>query len=123
VVRDAAANGKLIQVHVRGAVDEVAARQMAQAVARSAAVRWACARGSPDWGGLLVAVGAAGVELRPDLLELRLGPSTVMLDGMPAAFDQVSAVQALSSPEIELTVDLHMGAHGASVWTCTTPMD
>jgi glutamate N-acetyltransferase / amino-acid N-acetyltransferase len=123
VVRDAAASGKLIQVHVRGAASEAAAKQVAQAVARSASVRWACARGSPDWGGLLVAVGAAGAELRPDALELRLGPATVMLDGLPVAFDQSSAVQALSSPEIELTVDLHMGASATTVWTCTTPMD
>jgi len=48
---------------------------------------------------------------------------TVMLNGVPAAFDQSSAIQALSGPEAELTVDLHMGAHSATVWTSTTPMD
>jgi glutamate N-acetyltransferase/amino-acid N-acetyltransferase len=123
VVRDAATNGKLIQVHVRGAASEAAAKEVAQAVARSASVRWACAHGSPDWGGLLVAVGSSGVELRPDLLELRIGQVAVMLDGLPAAFDQGSAVQALSGPEIELSIDLQMGANGATVWTCTTPLD
>jgi glutamate N-acetyltransferase/amino-acid N-acetyltransferase len=123
VVRDAASSGKLIQVHVRGAVSEAVAKQVAQAVARSASVRWSCSHGSPDWGGLLVAVGASNVELRPDLLDLRLGAVAVMLDGLPAAFDQSSAVQALSGPEVELTVDLHMGTHGATVWTCTTPID
>ena len=66
---------------------------------------------------------AAGTELRPDLLELRLGPATVMLNGVPAVFDQNSAVQALSGPEAELTIDLHMGAYSATVWTSTTPMD
>jgi glutamate N-acetyltransferase/amino-acid N-acetyltransferase len=110
-------------VHVRGAASEAAAKQVAQAVARSTSVRWACARGSADWGGLLVAVGAAGTELRPDVLELRLGPAIVMLNGVPAAFDQNSAVQALSGPEAELTVDLHMGSYSATVWTSTTPMD
>jgi glutamate N-acetyltransferase/amino-acid N-acetyltransferase len=123
VVRDAAANGKLIQVHARGAASETAAKQVAQAIARSAAVRWSCAHGSPDWGGLLVAVGSSGVKLRPDLLELRLGQVAVMLDGLPAPFNQGSAVQALSGPEIELSVDLHVGTHSATVWTCTTPMD
>jgi glutamate N-acetyltransferase / amino-acid N-acetyltransferase len=70
-----------------------------------------------------VAVGAAGTELRPDLLELKLGPATVMLNGVPNAFDQNSAIQAISGPEAELTVDLHMGAYSATVWTSTTPMD
>ena len=43
VVRDAAASGKFIQVHVRGGVSEANARQVAVTVARSSAVRWACA--------------------------------------------------------------------------------
>ncbi|HWQ14141.1 MAG TPA: bifunctional ornithine acetyltransferase/N-acetylglutamate synthase, partial [Roseiflexaceae bacterium] len=92
-------------------------------VARSSSVRSACARGIPDWGGLLVAVGASGAELRPDALELRVGHVTVMRDGMPARFEPPALVQALSGPEIELAADLHVGTSAATVWTCTTPMD
>jgi glutamate N-acetyltransferase / amino-acid N-acetyltransferase len=120
VLRDAAGNGKIIQVQVRGASSPSAAHQVALAVARSAPVRWACAQGVADWGGLLVAVGASGVDLRPDVLELRLGPVTVMADGMPARFDTAAAVQALSGPEIELMVDLHIGSHGATICTCAS---
>jgi glutamate N-acetyltransferase/amino-acid N-acetyltransferase len=119
VLRDAAAGGKVVQVSVRGAASEAAARQVAQAVARAPAVRRACAQGRPDWGGLLVAVGASGVELRAELLELRIGPVLVMLDGVATRFDTNPVVQALSGPEVELTVDLHMGGHGAAVWTAT----
>jgi glutamate N-acetyltransferase/amino-acid N-acetyltransferase len=117
VLRDAAGSGKIIQVQVRGGASAAQARQVAQAVARSAAVRWACAQGLADWGGLLAAVGSSGAELRPDLLELRLGPVAVMVDGGPARFDAATAVQALSGAEVELTVDLHMGLHGATVAT------
>jgi glutamate N-acetyltransferase/amino-acid N-acetyltransferase len=123
VVRDAAANGKFIQVHVRGALNEANARHIAEVVARSAAVRWACANGVADWGGLLAAVGASGVDMRPDLLELRIGTVLVMLDGMPVSFDAADIVQVLSSSEIELSVDLHLGTSNATVWTCTTPKD
>jgi glutamate N-acetyltransferase/amino-acid N-acetyltransferase len=123
VMRDAAANGKGIQVHVRGATNEAEARRAALAVARSTAVRWACARGAPEWGGMLVAVGSCGVELRPDALELRVGSVVVMADGAVSRFEQGALVQAISGPEIELTVDLRAGAAGASVWTCTTLMD
>jgi glutamate N-acetyltransferase / amino-acid N-acetyltransferase len=120
VARDAAGSGKLIQVQVRGAVDVATAQQIAQAIARSSSVRWACANAAPDWGGLLVAVGASGVDLRPDRLELRMGQTPVMAEGMPVGFDARAIVQALSGPEIELTADLHMGSHGATIWTCTT---
>jgi glutamate N-acetyltransferase/amino-acid N-acetyltransferase len=120
VTRDAAGSGKIVQVHVRGAVEGIMAQQIAQTVARSASVRWACANAVPDWGGLLVAVGASGAELRPDLLELRIGPTAVMLEGAAVHFDAKTVVQALSSQEIELLVDLHMGNQSATVWTFTT---
>jgi glutamate N-acetyltransferase / amino-acid N-acetyltransferase len=119
VLRDATAGGKVVQVCVRGAASEAAARQVAQSVARAPAVRRSCAHATPDWGGMLVAIGASGVELRAELLELRLGSVLVMLDGVATHFDTYAAVQALSGAEVELFVDLHMGAHAATVWTAT----
>jgi glutamate N-acetyltransferase/amino-acid N-acetyltransferase len=123
VARDAAGSGKLILVHVRGAADLAAAQQAAQAVARSASVRWACATAAPDWGGMLVAVGSCGVDLRPDLVELRIGNTPVMVEGIAAGFDPRAVIQTLSNPEIELLVDLHMGNHGTTIWTCTAPAE
>ncbi len=123
VMRDAATGSKLIGVHVRGAASEETARQLAQAIARSSAVRWACAQGVADWGGLLAAVGASGIELRPDLLELRMGAVSVMIDGVAVRFDNAAAVQSLSGPEVELAVDLHLGPYSASAWGCTTPAE
>ncbi|MCS6937792.1 MAG: bifunctional ornithine acetyltransferase/N-acetylglutamate synthase [Roseiflexaceae bacterium] len=123
VLRDAASGGKHILITVRGASTDAAASQVARAVARSTAVRHMCARNLPDWGGMLVAVGASGVDLRPDLLELRIGAVTVMDDGLPTRFDQSALVQALSGPEVELVIDLHTGAGTATVWTCTTGVE
>jgi glutamate N-acetyltransferase/amino-acid N-acetyltransferase len=123
VARDAAASGKFVQVHVRGAASDAAARQIALAVARSAGVRAACAKGTADWGSLLVAVGASGCELRPDVLELRVGPVLVMEDGTALRHDANAIIQAVSGAEIDLTVDVHMGTSATTVWTCTTPMD
>ena len=119
VARDAAGSGKLIQIHVRGAADSESAERAAQAVARSAAVRWACATAGTDWGGLLAAVGASGIDLRPDLLELRIGATPVLIDGTAVTFDSRSVVQTLSNSEIELLVDLHMGNQSTTIWTCT----
>ena len=123
VVRDAAGSGKIVQINVRGAVDAAEARQNALAVARSSSVRWACAQAVADWGGLLVAVGSSGIDLRPDLLELRLGQTPVMIEGAPVSFDTAAVIQSLSNPEIELVVDLHMGNQSAAIWTCTAPVE
>ena len=119
VVRDTVVGGKFVQVHVCGAANEASARQIATAVARSPSVRWACARAIPDWGSLLVAVGASGVALHPELLELRLGQIPVMLEGLATPFDPIAAIQVLSGNEIEIVIDLHHGIHSATKWTCT----
>ncbi len=119
IIRDAAGTGKVIQIVVRGAVDEIMARQVAQEVARSNSLLRACARHQPDWGALLAAVGASGVELRPDLLELRVGNLLVMAEGVAVPFDQNMALQTFSSPEIEFIIDLHLGSGLATMWTCT----
>lgn len=121
VLRDAAAGGKLLQVHVRGAASDAAAREVALAVARSTGVRGAVARSVPDWGALLVAVGGSGAELRADLLELRLGGVPVMEEGLPVQYEPAAALQAISGGEVELAVDLHLGTGSGSIWTCTLP--
>ena len=119
VLRDAAGNNKVIQIHVRNAVDEATARAVADMVALSPSVRNACMQGDPDWGALLAAVGAARVEFRPELLELRVGNLLLMREGMPQAFDHDMAVQLFTTPEIEFTIDLHQGPAATTVWTCT----
>jgi glutamate N-acetyltransferase/amino-acid N-acetyltransferase len=119
IVRDAADKAKFVQVHVRGAMGEEHARHVALAVSRSTSVRQSCARSLPDWGSIMVAVGASGAELRPDLLEIRVGSTVVMQDGSVARYDPQAVVSALSGAEIDLTVDLHMGTSTTTVWTCT----
>lgn len=120
IVRDAAAGGKFIHVHVRGAASDATARQVALSVAQSTPVRLAVAQGVVDWGALLVAVGASRVDLRADLLELHFGQTPVMIAGAPVPLDQMTAVQALSGAEVELTIDMHVGTCSATVWTCAT---
>lgn len=119
VLRDAAAGRKQIQVTVRGATSDGEAQQVARMIAQSTAVRAMCARGIGEWGALLVAVGASGADVRPEILELRIGVVPVMVDGLPARYEHSALVQALSGPDIDLLVDLHLGGGVAIVWSCT----
>lgn len=119
IVRDASGNGKLIQVVVRGATDEGSARQIAHSIARSSSVRYECTHSQSNWGGLLAAVGASGVEVRPELLELRVGNVLLMLEGRSVTFDVNAIRQAFVGSEIEFVVDLHLGSASTVAWTCT----
>lgn len=121
VVADAAsATGKLLVVTVRGALNEQQAQQIGLAIAHSPSVRQTCLDGQPDWGLLLAAIGSAGVDLRPETLELALGSVTVMRDGLPQLFDPGEARQALAGHEVALLVDLHLGFATQTVWTCAS---
>jgi glutamate N-acetyltransferase/amino-acid N-acetyltransferase len=118
IVRDAAGSGKIIQVTVRGAYNEAIAHHVAQSVARSQGVRRACREGHPDWGTLLAAVGASGAEVRLEMLDLYVGNLLVLQSGVPVSFDAATLLQIFSSPEIEMTVDMHLGPSTATIWTC-----
>ncbi|GAB4444420.1 MAG: bifunctional glutamate N-acetyltransferase/amino-acid acetyltransferase ArgJ [Chloroflexi bacterium OHK40] len=119
IVRDAAGSGKIMSIRVRGSASEEAARRIADRVAGSRSLRAALRRGTPDWGTILAAVGASEVEFRPELIDLRLGGMLVYQQGQAALYDQVNAVQIVSSPEIEITIDLNTGPAEYTVWTCT----
>ena len=119
IIRDAAEKSKSIQIQVRGAASEEHAHQVGLAVARSSSVRHSCAHDSGDWGSIMVAVGASGADLRPDMLEIRVGQVTVMVDGCVTRFDNEALVSAFSGAAIELTIDLHMGTSTTTIWTVT----
>lgn len=119
IMRDATGTGKMVQIQVRGAVDEEQASKIADTIASSASVRRACVQGEADWGALLTAVGSSETELRPDLLELRIGNIPVMLEGAAVEFDASQIAKHMSGPEIEFVVDMHMGIGSTVVWTCT----
>ncbi|NTU84174.1 MAG: bifunctional glutamate N-acetyltransferase/amino-acid acetyltransferase ArgJ [Chloroflexales bacterium] len=119
IVRDAAGSGKIINVRVRGATSEESARLVVDAVTRSRALRSAVRRGIPDWGLLLSAVGSSCAEMRPELLDLRVGSVLVLHEGMVAPYDNHAAVQAFSGPEIEFTIDLNAGPVELTVVTCS----
>jgi N-acetylglutamate synthase/N-acetylornithine aminotransferase len=82
-------------------------------------VRDACDEGRPDWGTLLAAVGASSAEVRSELLDIYIGDLLLMFEGLPVSFDQNIALQLFSSPEIDFTIDLHLGPSSATMWTCT----
>jgi len=119
IVRDAAGNGKIMVVRVRGASSETMARRVADAVAGSRAVRAWVRRGSTDWGPLLAAVGGSCAEFRPELLALRVGQLSLLHEGATVPFDPAALLPIVSAPEVELHVDLNVGPVDLSLWTCT----
>jgi glutamate N-acetyltransferase / amino-acid N-acetyltransferase len=109
---------RLIEVRVEGARDAAEARQAARTVAGSNLVKAAVYGSDPNWGRIVAALGRAGVDLDPAVVDVDIGPVAVMRGGRPLAFDQAAASAALQPPEVRLWVDLHRGSGAATGWGC-----
>src|SRR3954454_13461993 len=109
---------RLIEVRVERARDAAEARKAARTVAGSNLVKAAVYGSDPNWGRIVAALGRAGVDLDPALIDVDIGPVAVMRGGRPLAFDQAAASAALQPPEVRLRVDLHRGSGAATGWGC-----
>ena len=118
IARDGEGASKLIEVYVCGAESERDALRSARTIANSPLVKTAIGGGDPNWGRVMAAAGRAGVRFRADGVELRLGDVCVVQGGAAAGYDLAAAEAAVAGPEVTVTLDLHAGAHEATVWTC-----
>jgi glutamate N-acetyltransferase/amino-acid N-acetyltransferase len=118
IARDGEGATKLVEIHVLGAATEKEALRIARTIANSPLVKTALAGGDPNWGRVLAAAGRAGVRFRADLTELRLGEVRVVSEGAVVPYEVKEAEQAVSGPEVSITLDLHSGAAEATIWTC-----
>ncbi len=116
IARDGEGARHLIQVTVGGARSLAEARQAARAVASSISLKTAVYGRDPNWGRVVAALGASGVELDENRLSIRLGEFTLFREGRPVPFDREAARRYLESPEVEVVVNLNLGPHQASAW-------
>jgi glutamate N-acetyltransferase/amino-acid N-acetyltransferase len=58
---------------------------------------------------MLAAMGACGVPIRPDHLEISIGDQIVFRKGMVNTFDEARAHQHLSQPVCDITIKLKRG--------------
>jgi glutamate N-acetyltransferase / amino-acid N-acetyltransferase len=124
LIRDAEGGTHVVIVQIDGAADDVAARSLAKAVADSPLVKTAAYGGDPNPGRIVQAVGAAGVELDPALLDVWIGetklvhggtipPSYFAADGLRSA-----AQRAMAAPEFTIRVRVGEGPGRSRAFGC-----
>ena len=111
---DAEGVTKRIVVTVTGAASEADALTAARVVARDSLVKTALFGSDANWGRVLAAVGMAPVTLDADRISVSFNGSPVCIDGVgaPGARDV-----DLSGADIDVTIDLGVGAERASIRT------
>ena len=124
IVEDGEGATHLVEIEVRGAPSDAAAKQVAQTIALSALVKTAIAGADPNWGRILAASGRSGVPFNPDHAEIWLGgmkmygPPKGESYSVALPLDERAAHRRLLEKDVPIVVDLHNGKGAARMWTC-----
>jgi len=117
LVADGEGATKFVEIKVKNAQDSREAKKAAYAIANSALVKTALFGEDANWGRIMAALGQAGIKLKEDEINIRVGGKTIVKDGQAVNFDQDRINEIMSAENIQLTVDLKMGKGQATVWT------
>jgi len=119
VVRDGEGARKMVEVTVKGAESDAAAKVIALSIANSPLVKTAVAGEDANWGRVVMAVGKAGEMADRDRLAIWFGDVRVAVNGeRDPAYSEAAATAVMQREDIPVTVDLGLGSGTATVWTC-----
>ncbi len=118
IVRDGEGATKFVTVTVGSAATDDDAFEAAMSIANSPLVKTALFGGDANWGRVIMAVGKTKAAVDPSAIDVLFAGIPVCRGGESVPFDENAASAALAEPEIDIRVDLHLGAGEATVWTC-----
>ncbi len=117
----------LMEMKVTGADTKEHARTLARSVVGSSLVKAMIYGKDANCGRILCALGYAGVDFDPAVIELYLvGKDDTLCfyrDGCVQAFDEDRALAILSEKEIRFCCDMKMGSAEATAWGCDLTYD
>jgi len=124
IVEDGEGATHLVDIEVRGAPSDAAAKKVAETIALSALVKTAIAGADPNWGRILAAAGRSGVPFNPDHAEIWLGGMKMYGPPKGASYsialplDERVAHRRLLEKDVSIVIDLRNGRGTARMWTC-----
>ena len=117
IVTDGEGARRVLQIEVHGAATGTAADRVARSIANSPLVKTALAGGDPNWGRILSAAGAAGVDFAPERVSLMIGDVPVVRGGRGVQNGH-DLRRLFTSPRVSVRLDLAAGRGRAVIWTC-----
>jgi glutamate N-acetyltransferase/amino-acid N-acetyltransferase len=118
IVADGEGAQRVIEIEVRGAKTEAAAKRIAETIATSPLVKTAFAGGDPNWGRVFAAAGRAGVPFDPARVDITMANIPVLRKGAPLDFNERAASNRLLAEHVPIVLHLHAGNATARYWTC-----
>ena len=110
IVCDGVGVKHVVRLRIAQARHQSEALRVARAIAHSLLVKTAWAGADPNWGRILAAVGACGVPVQPEKVEIAVGSQVVFAKGAGRPFDEAKAHQELAQPQCDVQVKLGRGS-------------
>jgi glutamate N-acetyltransferase / amino-acid N-acetyltransferase len=123
IVADGEGATRVIEIEVRGAASNDAARQIASTIAGSSLVKTMFAGADPNWGRILAAAGRAGVKFDPRRADIYLADVLTCRAGVEHPFSESRVHQRMLRDFVPVRMELRMGKGRACVWTCDFTSD
>ena len=117
VVKDGEGATKLIEIVVEGAKTLQDAKKIAYSIANSNLVKTAFFGEDPNWGRIVSAIGASGVELPTGKMELSIGGIPVFAGGKGAGVGEKRLIKIMGDDHIRIVVKLGMGSKSVRIYT------
>ena len=118
---------RLMEMTVYNADTKDDARKLARSVIASSLVKAMVFGRDANCGRILCAMGYAGVDFDPAVIELYLigedGDLCFYRDGCVQAFDEDRALEILSGKEVRFRCDMKAGSEAATAWGCDLTYD
>ncbi|HEX3761178.1 MAG TPA: bifunctional glutamate N-acetyltransferase/amino-acid acetyltransferase ArgJ [Kofleriaceae bacterium] len=130
LARDIAADGegatKRLEVRVAGAPSPAVARDIAKAICVSPLVKAAMFGQDPNWGRIMMTIGARCGSQQFDVDPARAAVAiqgTAVYDQAPVAFDRAQLKARLREPEVVIAIDLRAGTASGKAYGCDLSYD
>jgi glutamate N-acetyltransferase/amino-acid N-acetyltransferase len=127
IASDGEGASKLIEVSVSGAKSVEDARKLARHVISSNLVKISFFANDANWGRIVAAMGASGVEFDFDKIELSMSSGhshlPLLVDGMAYWTDEKNERAVLAGTEVKILVHLGEGDSTATAWGCDLTHD
>ncbi len=123
MVRDGEGAQKLVTVHVRGARTAADAEAAARSVANSFLVKTSWVGTYPNWGRVMDALGYAPAKVDETRVEILYDKLLAVKNGLKAGASVERLSTVVAQKAFTLTIDLHLGRHAATVYSCDCTED
>ena len=119
IVRDGEGATKLVELKVQGADSKEDAKKAAIKIANSPLVKTAFYGEDANWGRIAAALGGADIKLEESKLDIWFDDVCIVKGGLFEGEElEEEATKRMKKKEICLTVNINMGPHEATLWTC-----